>query len=102
MDVEKYLPIGTVVLLKGGKKKLMITGYGTVKNKKEIYDYVGHPYPEGIRMKEENYIFNHNQIERIYHFGYRSQESIKYNEKFKKFIEKMTEIITKLNNEKNN
>jgi hypothetical protein len=27
---EKYLPIGTVVLLKGGKKRAMITGFCSV------------------------------------------------------------------------
>ena len=27
MENEKFLPIGTVVLLKGGKRELMVTGY---------------------------------------------------------------------------
>jgi len=40
---DKYLPIGSVVILKGGQKKIMITGYFSVEgnNLDEIYDYNG-------------------------------------------------------------
>ncbi|MBQ9504844.1 MAG: DUF4176 domain-containing protein, partial [Lachnospiraceae bacterium] len=45
---ENLLPIGSVVLLKGGKAKLMITGrILSDENLKEIYDYVGVVYPLG-------------------------------------------------------
>ena len=30
MNYKKYLPIGTVVMLKGGKKRAMITGFCAV------------------------------------------------------------------------
>ena len=30
--MEKYLPIGTVVLLEGGNKRLMIIGYKAIDN----------------------------------------------------------------------
>ena len=47
---EKYLPIGSVVLLKGGKKRLMITGYCMQTQEKPgvIYDYSGCIFPEGL------------------------------------------------------
>ena len=32
---EKFLPIGTVVLLKNGTKRLMITGFCAVEKEKE-------------------------------------------------------------------
>ena len=32
MNYDKYLPIGTVVLLRGGTKKAMITGFCTFDN----------------------------------------------------------------------
>ena len=35
---EKFLPIGTVVLLKGGKKEVMITSYCIFPNNSEIKD----------------------------------------------------------------
>ncbi|MBO5120749.1 MAG: DUF4176 domain-containing protein, partial [Bacilli bacterium] len=35
---EKFLPIGTVVLLKNGKKEVMITSYCIFPNNTEIKD----------------------------------------------------------------
>ena len=36
MDTSKYLPIGTVVMLKGGTKRVMITGFCSIEeNTKE-------------------------------------------------------------------
>ena len=32
---NKYLPIGTVVMLKGGTKRVMIAGFCTIQNQKE-------------------------------------------------------------------
>ena len=38
---EKYLPVGTIVLLKDANKKLMITGFGIIKpGSKKVYDYL--------------------------------------------------------------
>lgn len=38
---EKYLPIGTVVMLKGGTKRVMISGFCAIdgENVKNMYDY---------------------------------------------------------------
>lgn len=83
---ERFLPIGTVVLLKGAKKELMITGYcifptGTqIKDGKEItpekqmYEYGGCPYPEGIINSNTINAFDHNQIDKILHLGYETEE----------------------------
>ena len=40
---EKFLPIGTVVLLKGGKKRAMITGFCSIaqENQEKITDNIG-------------------------------------------------------------
>ena len=40
MEEKKYLPIGTVVLLKGGKKEVMITGY-CITPRGDVYDKKG-------------------------------------------------------------
>ena len=39
INEEKFLPLGSVVLLKGGKRKIMITGYcmKTEENKNKIW-----------------------------------------------------------------
>ena len=45
---EKFLPIGTVVKLKGGTKKIMITSYLVFPNnrngKSEMFEYGACPY----------------------------------------------------------
>ena len=86
----KYLPIGTIVLLKNGKKKTMITGFCTAdKNKMEkFYDYNGCPYPEGIVSSNMTLLFDHNQIDKIYHLGYRDNEQVEFMSSLKELISK--------------
>lgn len=83
---ERFLPIGTVVLLKEAKKALMITGYCIfptgvqIKDGKEItpekqmYEYGGCPYPEGIMDSNTINAFDHNQIDKILYMGYETDE----------------------------
>ena len=68
---EKYLPIGTVVLLKGGKKRTMITGFcaKSIEDKSKIYDYSGCLYPEGFISSNQTLLFDHNQIDKIFYLG---------------------------------
>ncbi len=83
---EKYLPLGTVVLLKNANKKLMITGFRIIHPESRIvYDYSGCPYPEGIIDSKSVFMFNHEKIQKIYYMGYESEE----HEKLEKFIKKM-------------
>lgn len=84
---EKYLPIGSVVLLKGGTKKAMITGFCSVaeEDTTKMYDYTGCIYPEGFLDFEQICLFNHNQIEKVYHIGYKDEEE----EEFKKELEEI-------------
>lgn len=72
----KFLPIGTVVLLKGAKKRLMITGFCSFDEAKKdkAYDYTGCLYPEGIISSKQMALFNHDQIDKIYHLGYQDEE----------------------------
>ena len=75
---EKYLPIGTVVLLKGGSKRVMITGFCSVDGSKSdvIYDYNGCLYPEGYLSSDQTCLFNHDQIDKIYYMGFIDEEEI--------------------------
>ncbi len=83
MEIEnKFLPIGTVVLLKGGKRELMITSYcimpsgdvydknGKIDVKGQIFDYGACFYPEGMVTSDQLFAFNHDQIERVCFKGY--------------------------------
>ena len=73
---DKYLPIGSVVLLKGGKKRAMITGFCSVaqENQDKIYDYSGCLYPEGHIGQDHLYLFNHEDIEKIEFVGFVDSE----------------------------
>ena len=76
MKYGKYLPLGSVVMLKGGDKRVMITGFSVMKNDgKNLFDYVGCIYPEGYMNADKMSLFNHNDIERIYCIGYSDDES---------------------------
>lgn len=90
---EKYLPIGTVVTLKGGKKKLMIIGYCPVeKEKTQMYDYSGCLYPEGMIDSNQIPLFNHDQIETIHFEGMQDEEQKQNNEKLKQLVNGMTNL----------
>lgn len=73
---KELLPIGSVVLLKEGTKKLMIIGIKPMKDneEKEIYDYMGVLYPEGYLSSEYNFLFNHEDINDVIFKGYDNPE----------------------------
>lgn len=85
---EKYLPVGTVVLLKNGKKRVMITGFCvTPQGKDEAYDYSGCLYPEGFLSSNQNCLFNHSQIEKVFHMGLIDDEEINFKKQLKSLID---------------
>lgn len=88
---EKYLPLGTIVKLKGGKKKLMITGFCLYDNDHGhvLYDYCGCMYPEGMISSKELNLFNHEDIEDVIHLGVSDEED----KKFKVNLTSMLQII---------
>jgi len=73
--VDKYLPIGSVVTLHGGTKKLMIFGRHQQDTANDrVFDYVGCPYPEGNIGSRATFLFNHNDIAWVHYFGLRDGE----------------------------
>ena len=72
---DKYLPIGSVVLLKGGTKKVMITGFCSIaeEHQEKIYDYCGCVYPEGYLSSDEVCLFDHDQISEICSTGFEDE-----------------------------
>lgn len=85
---EKFLPLGSVVLLKNATKRLMITGFyvKTDENGEKTYDYVGCLYPEGVISSKENCVFNHEQIDKIFFIGYSDDEEKSFKEKLNKAV----------------
>lgn len=88
---EKYLPIGTVVMLKGGSKRVMIAGFCAIAEDTEnkMYDYSGCLYPEGFISSTQTCLFDHEQIEKVYFKGFVDEEEVK----FKKNLENLVKQI---------
>lgn len=80
MNTEKYLPIGTVVMLRGGTKRAMITGFCAISENdlNNEYDYSGCLYPEGFVSTDQILLFNHDQIDKIYYMGLSDDEDKKF------------------------
>ena len=73
---KNLLPIGSVVLLKEGTKKLMVIGIKPVSeaDPDTVFDYIGVLYPEGYLSNEYNFLFNHEDINDIVFLGYNNPE----------------------------
>ena len=80
--MKKYLPIGSVVLLKESQKRIMIVG---VKQKQvgsdKIWDYSACLYPEGILDPDKLFLFDNEQIERLYFVGLQDGEGLAFSQK---------------------
>ena len=99
MNYEKYLPIGSIVLLKGATKKLMITGFLSMSNeeKDKVFDYAGVMFPEGA-ISNEVALFNHDQIDKIYYIGYIDEEQKEFENVLKSYISKTTNASSETQN----
>lgn len=88
---EQVLPIGTVVILKGAIKRIMIMGYQQSQSEKldKVYDYIGCLYPEGFMNIEEMLMFDHSQIEHIFGLGFQNQEQVEFREALSKELERL-------------
>ena len=77
--MKKFLPIGSVVLLKDSTKRVMIVG---LKQKQagadKVWDYSGCLFPEGILDPEKLFLFDAGQIERLYFIGLQDAESMTF------------------------
>ncbi|HAB65734.1 MAG TPA: hypothetical protein DCE23_00055 [Firmicutes bacterium] len=74
----KLLPIGSVVKIEGGSKKVMITGYYSKNDKdSKIYTYNGCIFPEGF-MENTFLLFDAPQIEDVLYRGYENEDFDNY------------------------
>ena len=85
--MKNYLPVGSVVLLHNGKKPVVVIGYKVssidkkiIKDDKlqesdQVFDYCAVLYPEGLISSDLMIMFNHENIEKILHQGYVTEES---------------------------
>ncbi|MCI7742502.1 MAG: DUF4176 domain-containing protein [Clostridiales bacterium] len=77
MENINYLPLGSIVYLKGGIKKVMVVARAiNVANggKQYFFDYGGVLYPEGITGDQMVY-FNHDDVSSIFFRGCDDEEN---------------------------
>ena len=74
--MKNYLPIGSVVILKNGQKKLMIYGrrQSRVTEPDKEYDYIACLYPEGNINENYMYLFDHESVDEVVFRGYSNAE----------------------------
>lgn len=79
--MKNFLPIGSVVLLKDASKRLMICGriqMRTDKGERKLYDYCGCLYPEGMLDPERTFLFNNEDIDKLFYMGMQDEEEFKF------------------------
>lgn len=88
MIKEKYLPVGTVVMLRNGTKRVMINGFCTMdaNSPEKVYDYSGVLYPEGSLSSDQTLLFDHEQIVRVDHMGLEDDEEREFKTKLKEIL----------------
>ncbi|HWQ79791.1 MAG TPA: DUF4176 domain-containing protein [Anaerovoracaceae bacterium] len=77
MKINELLPIGSVVRMLGGEKRLMIFGVkqsDESQGTSEEYDYIGVMYPEGNIGSEYQFLFNHEDIVEVFFRGFEDEE----------------------------
>ena len=76
---SELLPIGSVVLLKGGEKRVMICGRIQTRDGEDvIYDYCACLYPEGITGADNIFFFNNDAIDSVFFIGFQDSEEITF------------------------
>lgn len=87
------LPIGSVVLLTGSKKKVMIAGVcqKSATDPDKIWDYTGIIFPEGFIAPDKMFMFNNDQIEQVYALGYQDEEQIAFKKRADALLEGLRE-----------
>ena len=85
---KKYLPVGTVLLIKNNIKTIMIIGYVYKNDSNETKDYIGVYYPEGYAMKEYLVDFNHQDIVGVIKLGCVFDKQQEYNKFLNNELEK--------------
>ena len=78
MAKNKYLPIGSVVILNEGELKVMITGRQQLRlSDQQEFDYIGCVYPDGVDG-ENVFLFNAEDIALVVFIGYQDLDELKY------------------------
>lgn len=89
METINYLPLGSVVVLKGGIQRLLIISRGiNVNQNGEVlfFDYGGVLYPDGLTSDRMAY-FNHDGIETVVFEGYDDPDSKTFADNINRYLQ---------------
>ena len=94
MENKNLLPLGSVVYLKEGNKKVMIIARGLVAKNGDgliFFDYGGVPYPEGL-VDDKMAYFQHEAVSKVVFEGYTDLDDEATVEKINTYILEHPEI----------
>ena len=88
--LKEFYPLGSVVRLKNGTKRIMICGRLQLRESdQKIFDYCACYYPEGIFEPKDLFFFQHKDIDVVYFLGYQDKEE----EMIQRFIQTRNEEL---------
>lgn len=85
-----YLPLGSIVILKGGVQKVVICARGLVTmvtNPAGFFDYGGAMYPQGI-IGDQILYFNHKDIAKVVFKGFTDDDDVMMTDNINEWFEK--------------
>lgn len=94
MEKIEFLPLGSIVYLKEGNKKVMIIARGLVAKNVDghiFFDYGGVPYPEGL-VDDQMAYFQHESITKVVFEGFKDLDDEATVEKINTYIENHSDI----------
>lgn len=95
MERVDFLPLGSVVYLREGTKKVLIIARGLITrngNGAAFFDYGGVPYPEGLQDDKMAY-FQHDAITKVVFEGFRDYDDEMTVEKINGFIDRNPKMV---------
>lgn len=90
-----YLPLGSVVLLKGGSAKVLIIARALAVKKDDtqyFFDYGAVLYPDGLTGDQMAY-FQHESISKVVYEGYRDIDDENVVENINRFLQDNPNIL---------
>lgn len=97
--MEEFLPVGSVVRLKGGTRKTIIMGYLQFdeKEREKVYDYMGVPFPTGYMGMGSVFLFDEDSIEEVYFRGYEDASTAQLLSAVSQMLETAEQVIQEEN-----
>lgn len=93
--INRFLPIGSVVMLNGALKALMIYGVAQTDNDTGVeYDYIGVLWPEGNIGEDTQFLFNQSDVKEVLFQGYETTER-------RDFLQGLVEFYSQQHNSEN-